>query len=295
MGPLKINQQNPRYFEDGTGMPVYLTGSHTWSLFQDWQQVGREYINIDDFITLLNTNNHNFVRGWECKSTIMPWAKVNKISINLMPYQRTGPGTAFDGKPKFDLYKFNETYFTNLRNGAIKFGENGIYMSMMMFWNTAGSGGDYWNSHIFNLSNNINGIDGDFNSNGYGGETYNLDYLTNPSYPKGKEILTLHETFVRKIIDTLGDLDNIIWEVGNDLSSVTFHEYIMSYIRNYEASKTKQHVIGFTAMSGASGVNDILFNSSADWITPNDVDNYSFFQVRMQKLRLNFQFLYPVS
>jgi hypothetical protein len=29
-GPLRVHPKNPRYFTDGTGRAVYLTGSHTW-------------------------------------------------------------------------------------------------------------------------------------------------------------------------------------------------------------------------------------------------------------------------
>ena len=35
MGPLRVSKANPRYFEDGSGKIVYLTGSHTWTNLQD--------------------------------------------------------------------------------------------------------------------------------------------------------------------------------------------------------------------------------------------------------------------
>jgi hypothetical protein len=31
MGSLRVHPENPRYFDDGSGRPVYLTGAHTWS------------------------------------------------------------------------------------------------------------------------------------------------------------------------------------------------------------------------------------------------------------------------
>ena len=34
-GPLRVHPKNPRYFTDGSGRAVYLTGSHTWSNLQD--------------------------------------------------------------------------------------------------------------------------------------------------------------------------------------------------------------------------------------------------------------------
>ena len=30
-GPLCVHPDNPRYFTDGTGKAVYLTGAHTWN------------------------------------------------------------------------------------------------------------------------------------------------------------------------------------------------------------------------------------------------------------------------
>ena len=34
-GPLRVHRENPRYFADGTGKAVYLTGAHTWNLLPD--------------------------------------------------------------------------------------------------------------------------------------------------------------------------------------------------------------------------------------------------------------------
>ncbi|MCK4966724.1 hypothetical protein KAS50_06820, partial [bacterium] len=35
MGPLSVHPGNPRYFADGNGNAVYLTGSHTWANLVD--------------------------------------------------------------------------------------------------------------------------------------------------------------------------------------------------------------------------------------------------------------------
>ena len=29
-GPLRVCKENPRYFADGSGRAIYLTGSHNW-------------------------------------------------------------------------------------------------------------------------------------------------------------------------------------------------------------------------------------------------------------------------
>src|SRR5262245_17715422 len=35
IGPLRVHPANPRYFTDGSGKAVYLTGAHTWNNLQD--------------------------------------------------------------------------------------------------------------------------------------------------------------------------------------------------------------------------------------------------------------------
>ena len=34
-GPLRVHPSNPRYFADGSGKAVYLTGAHTWNNLVD--------------------------------------------------------------------------------------------------------------------------------------------------------------------------------------------------------------------------------------------------------------------
>jgi hypothetical protein len=34
-GPLQVHPENPRYFTDGSGKAIFLTGAHTWANFQD--------------------------------------------------------------------------------------------------------------------------------------------------------------------------------------------------------------------------------------------------------------------
>src|SRR5262245_14572392 len=35
-GPLRVSTVNPRYFTDGSGKAIFLTGSHTWGNLQDY-------------------------------------------------------------------------------------------------------------------------------------------------------------------------------------------------------------------------------------------------------------------
>ena len=40
-GPLRVDPKNPRYFADGTGKAVYLTGAHTWNILPDMSTISK--------------------------------------------------------------------------------------------------------------------------------------------------------------------------------------------------------------------------------------------------------------
>src|SRR5262249_27145181 len=134
------------------------------------------------YLNFLVTNNHNFFRlyTWE-QSRWTVETDDDNYRFAPMPYQRTGPGTALDGKPKFDLTKFNQSYFDRMRSRIIEADKRGIYVSIMLFngWSVSYPKGFYnqanpWHGHPFNLNNNVNDINGDTNNDDSGDETEEL-------------------------------------------------------------------------------------------------------------------------
>ena len=167
-GPLRVSSTNPRYFADPTGKIVFLTGSHTWGNLQDYRysdQPSPPEMDFDAYLDVLKRHHHNFFRLWAWESAMNAGAKQSTISYDPVPYERSGPGVALDGKPKFDLSRFNPPYFDRLRARVEVAGKKGIYISVMLFngFSIEGKGnvgGDPWRGHPFNPQNNINGIDG---------------------------------------------------------------------------------------------------------------------------------------
>jgi hypothetical protein len=111
------------------------------------------------------------------------------------PWPRTGPGTAKDGKPKFDLSRFDPAYFNRLRHYVIAAANEGIYVSVMLF---EGFGlhlslpPDNVEGHPFHAANNVNGI---------GIDSIN-DYQVLPLDPR---VQALQDAYIRKVIDTVQD------------------------------------------------------------------------------------------
>jgi hypothetical protein len=183
------------------------------------------------------------------------------------PWQRTGPGKAFDGKPKFDLNQFNTAYFERLRSRVESAGTRGIYVAVMLFegWGIRRSPGA-WENHPFHPVNNVNHINGDSDGDGIG---IDIHKLASP------EVTVLQEAYVRRVIDTVNDLDNVLYEIINEGDDTTtdWQYHMIELVREYEQSKPKQHPVGMTCQRPA-GSNPVLFDSTADWISPDHDGGY---------------------
>jgi hypothetical protein len=108
----------------------------------------------------------------------------------------------------------------------------------------------------FTGSNNVNAIDD-------GGGTASVT-MAAPN-----AITTFQDSYVRKVIDTLNDLPNVLWIVSEEApaKSAWWNSHLIALIRSYEGRKPLQHPIGYGAMAGVADDASII-NSDADWIAP---------------------------
>jgi len=273
-GPLKVLESNPRYFTDGSGKAIYLAGSHNWGNFQDngHRTVGGDPPAVFDwggYLNLLGRFNHNFFRLWRWETP--KWTDEDPPGVKYArphPWMRTGPGLALDHKPKFDLTRFDPEYFERLKKRVIGAGARGIYVSIMLFEGWGAQNLDVWECHPFHGNNNINGIEADADRDGRG-----LEFYTLQNSPMGQKVLELQEAYVRKVIDTVNHLDNVVYEVCNEAGpySTEWQYHTIRFIKNYESQKAKQHPVGMT-FQYKGGSNAALFDSPADWISPNPGD-----------------------
>jgi len=275
-GALRICRENPRYFANDAGKPVYLTGSHTWSNMQEY--LGPDPDRIFDYPAYLDwmqEHGFNFMRGWIWEQASFDNFTAKKVCIGPHPYARTGPGYALDGELRFDLDTFNQAYFDRLRRRIIQAGERGIYVSVMLFnrWSMNTNridGAIPWNGHPFHKSNNINGLDGD--PMGIGGRL--IHTLTIP------EVTKYQEAYIRKVIDTVQDLENVLFEIGNEHyeDSWPWQYHLVQFIHACEANNPLQHPVGITSGGGEPDAitNLQLWQSPADWIAPRDEKGMSY-------------------
>lgn len=280
-GPLRVHPDNPRYFTDNSGEAIYLTGFHTWANLQEFANDTIRPFDYDLYLDMLEENNCNFIRLWTWENAAWAsWAPdTDKARIGpLFRYRRTGPGLALDSLPRFDVTKYNEAYFDRLRRRVELAGERGIYVMVMLFqgWSIERKGphkgnssfGNPWWGHPFNRENNVNGIDGDLNSDGEGEEVHQL---------ASDEITDIQKAYIRKVVDTVGDLDNVLYEISNESNknSVAWHYAMIDYVHEYELSRAKQHPVVMT-FHYKDGKNSELFDSPAEAVSPNAGDNERF-------------------
>jgi predicted DCC family thiol-disulfide oxidoreductase YuxK len=269
-GPLHVSRRNPRYLADASGNPVYLTGAHTWNNLRELGPSNQPLVPFDykAYLDNMASHNQNFMRMWAGEMMKAHYSDSGEVVTEPFPWVRTGPGAALDGRPRFDLAQFNESYFQRLRNRVQQAGRRGIYVSIMLFEGYGVQLSDEpwkWKGHPFHPANNINGIDGDANGDGIGTD---IDTLANPAVTK------IQEAYVRKVIDAVNDLDNVLFEICNEAGpySTEWQYHMIRFVREYEAGKTKQHAIGMTYQH-KGGSNATLFASPADWVSPG-TDEY---------------------
>jgi hypothetical protein len=141
---------------------------------------------------------------------------------------------------------------------------------------------DHVEGHPFHAANNVNGV-------GIGSI---VDYQVLPLHPRVQQ---LQETYIGKVVDTLHDLPNLLWEVANESSgggevdpafaqalglagtpewgdSTAWQYWVIDRVRQHEEEMGyDRHPIGMTMQFPVPEqikVNHPLYDSRAEWISP---------------------------
>jgi len=295
-GPLIVSSTNPRYFTPASGpdagRAVYLTGSHIWNNLHDGMGPGPsgsvqdEPLDFGAYLRFLTERGHNFIRLWRWEQFRSQAAGGNyHLDMSPQPWARTGPGTAADGKPRFDLDRFDDAFFDRLRERVVAAGESGFYVGVMLFDGWAlhlSPPPDHVEGHPFHIGNNVNGI--------AAASINDLQVL-----PLDPRIAALQEAYLRKVVDTLHDLPNVLWEVANEScgdgsvtrefagflgmdeapvwgNSTNWQYWVIDVVKRHEQERGYDvHPIGMTMqfpVADQTKVNEPLLHSRAEWISP---------------------------
>jgi len=255
---LRICPQNPRYFCGADDKAVFLTGSHTWNNLIDMgPKNALVSFDFPAYLDLLTQWNHNFIRlwAWDFLGTWNP-----KDDVLQFPWKRTGPGLALDGRPKFDLTQFAESYFARLKERVALALAKNIYVSVMLFDSWANFQREFppLNRCVFALENNINQLDIL--------QTLDKKFLMGWCTPNFPDFLAIQKAYVEKVVRILNEFDNVLYEISNEPGpfSHDWQEHLTGFIRQVESTLPKKHPIGQTG--GMRCSSEKLHASCADYL-----------------------------
>jgi hypothetical protein len=292
-GVLRVHETNPRWLTDDSGEARYFTGptvqgferpNACWAAFQDIWNTGT-LAEPNDYATafdLVVKNGHNFVRLWNWELTAFgepAWFTTNtywRIPPDQMPYKlvstRLDTSSGVDiAVGVYDLTQFNQTYFDRIRTRVISAVSKGLTPSVMLFEGLLGyprGVGSF--SHAMFGGNNVNGISAEKNGDGLLREVHTLDY---------PEITAYQDAYIKKMVDTLNDIDGYIYEIANEahVESVPWKNHVAQVVRDYEFLEGRQsHPIWMSAvgfLSEQPPSNDYLYNNPhVDIVAPSSVE-----------------------
>ncbi|MCU0317489.1 MAG: DUF6298 domain-containing protein [Fimbriimonadaceae bacterium] len=257
---LRANEKNPRYFANEKGEAVVFTGFHTWNNLVDMRPSEETNpFDFDHYLDTLSRLGHNHIRLWTWNA-LCTWNPRDRV--DHFPWLRTGPGTAVDGQPRFDLTQLDETYFSRLRQRVQQAADRGIYVGVMLFeaWGANANNSTPLSWHVFAGWNNINGIDVSAEIR----DNWMVDWMA----MNDDAVLKLQENLVRRLVEELNEFDNVVWEVCNEAGTLSYRwqEHWVTFVRALEKDLPKQHLIGISG--GMNTRNPEFYGLRADYLAP---------------------------
>jgi Cellulase (glycosyl hydrolase family 5) len=233
--PLSLNPQNPHYFLYH-GKPLILIGST--------EHYGA-VMNLDfDYLKYLNeiaSSGLNVTRTFSgayvepqgafgiLKNTLAP-----APGRYICPWARSSEPGYINGGKKFDLSKWDEAYFTRLKDFLSQASKRNIIVELDLFSNYYDT--IQWYMCPLYIKNNINGI----------GNLKDHKEVLSLRHP---EILDIQEKMVRKIINELKDFDNLYYEVcnepyfGDTIAEKEWEKHMTGIVVEAEKGFNKKHLI----------------------------------------------------
>lgn len=197
--PIRIHPQNPKIFEYQGKPLMLLTATEHYGAVINRRFDYARY--LADAAAKKITLTRLFMLFRELQGPNNPYSTCKPESTDYVsPFPRTGPGTALDGQPKYDLDQWNPEFFERL-HGFLSIAQNlGVIVEVTLLSNTYYEG--VWNLNPLNSNNNIN----------------NLPVIAWQDYMslRHPEYFERQAAHVRKIVEETSRYDNIYYEICNE-------------------------------------------------------------------------------
>jgi hypothetical protein len=238
--PIALHPANPHYFlYDGKPTILITSGEHYGAVMNpDFDY--KTYLKTlqKDGLNLTRTMTGGYFEPSGAfnitKNTLAP-----DQQKYLCPWQRVGDGS------KFDLTKWDEAYFTRLRDFVAEAKKRGVIVELSLFCPFYEE--MQWKLSPFNILNNVNSLGAIPRT-----DVYTLD--------KNKGLLEVQEAMVRKLVIELKDCPNVIYEICNEpyFGGITleWQGRIAQVITETESSFVQHHLISQNIANGSQKITD---------------------------------------
>jgi len=233
--PLSLNPQNPHYFQF-RGKPAILIGST-----EHYGAVMNLDFDYKIYLDELASSGLNITRTFSGiyvepqgafgieKNTMAP-ANGRFIS----PWARSSVDGYANGGNKFDLTKWDESYFVRLKDFIAEAGKRDIVVELDLFSNFYDT--VQWKLSPLNSRNNVNGI---------GKIRDHKEVLS----LRHRDVLDVQEKMARKIVNELKDFDNLYYEIcnepyfGDTLALREWEDFMTAVVVDAEKDFMNKHLI----------------------------------------------------
>jgi hypothetical protein len=162
------------------------------------------------------------------------------------PWARSGQGTAWDGLSRYDLTKFNPWYFGRLRQFADLCDHKGLALIHdAYFQHNILEAGAHWADFAWRPANCLQET-GFPEPPPYAGKKriFMAKEFYDVAHPERRR---LHRLYIRKCLDTLGDLSNVIYLTGEEFTGpLHFVQFWLDTVTEWERETGKDVLIGLS-------------------------------------------------
>jgi hypothetical protein len=243
--PLALHPDNPRYFLF-RGRPTVLvtSGEHYGAVLN----LDFDYVRYLDALAKDGLNHTRLFSGTyrEVPSSfgITDNTLAPRPGRYAAPWARSTEPGDFDGGMKFDLSRWDESYFRRLKDFMAEARKRGVVVEMNLFCPFYEE--VLWAANPMNARNSVNGI-GKVPRD----EVYTL---------KHADLTAVQEAVARKVVTELNAFDNLYFEVANEpyFGGITpeWQHNVAKLIADTEAKLPRRHLVSMNIANGTAKVVD---------------------------------------
>ena len=241
--PLALHPENPRYFLF-RGKPTVLvtSGEHYGAVLN----LDFDYVRYLEALAKDGLNHTRLFSGTYREVPASFGITDNTLAPKpgrfVAPWARSAQPGDFDGGMKFDLSRWDESYFRRLKDFMAEAQKRGVVVEVNLFCPFYEEA--LWGANPMNARNNVNGI-----GNAPRGEVYTL---------KHADLTAVQEAVTRKLVTELNAFDNLYFEVANEpyFGGITleWQHHVAKLVADTEARLPRRHLVSMNIANGTAKV-----------------------------------------